>query len=174
MNHQPFETWLLDDLSLTNESKRELQAHLLACPACSAIAEANLALHAARQLAPSEGFTSRFRARLQSHRREQKIRQRIGGIVFTLGGLALLLWLAGPLLVDFLRSPAEWITTAVGYALFLVTFMQTLAEAGRVLLHVVPEFVTPFGWMVALSMVAGLGLLWSVSIWRFTRIPQGV
>jgi hypothetical protein len=52
--------------------------------------------------------------------------------------------------------------------------MQSAAEAGRVLLHVLPEFVTPYGWMVVFSMLAGVGLLWSVSIWRFTRVPQGV
>lgn len=174
MNHQPFETWLLDDLPLTAEQKRELQAHLRSCPACTAIAETDLALHAARQAGPREGFRSRFETRLAQHRREQKVRQRIGGITFSLGGIALLLWLAGPWLLEFLRSPAGWITAAVGYILFLVTFMQTAAEAGRVLLHVLPEFVTPFGWMVAFSMLAGAGLLWSVSIWRFTRVPQGV
>jgi hypothetical protein len=174
MNHQPFETWLLEDVPLKTEQQRELQAHLHMCPACSAIAEANLALRSARLAAPLDGFTARFERRLLTHRREQRARQRIGGILFTLGGLALLLWLAGPLLMGFMRSPAQWITMAVGYVLFLVTFAQTLAEAGRVLLHVVPEFVTPFGWMIAFSTLAGLGLLWSISIWRFTRRPQGV
>ncbi len=174
MNHQPFETWLLDDMPLTPEERRELQAHLRACPACSAIAETDLALRSTRLAAPAEGFTARFGVRLLQHRREQRARQRIGGIVFTLGGIAMLLWLAGPLLVNVMRSPAEWITLAVGYFLFLVTLVQTLGEAGQVLLRVLPEFVSPFGWMVLFSTLAGLGLLWSVSIWRFTRLPQGV
>jgi hypothetical protein len=174
MNHQPFETWLLDDLSLTAEQQRELQAHLRICQACSAIAETDLALGSARQVAPREGFPARFQAQLAQHRRGQKIRQRIGGIIFTLGGIGLFLWLAGPWLAEFMRSPAGWVTAAVGYILFLVTFMQSAAEAGRVLLHVLPEFVTPYGWMVVFSMLAGVGLLWSVSIWRFTRVPQGV
>ena len=108
------------------------------------------------------------------HRREQRSRQRIGTLVFALGGIGLLLWLAGPLLADVLRSPAEWITLAVGYFLFLITFVQTIGEAGQVMLRVLPEFVSPFGWMVLFSTLAGLGLLWSVSIWRFTRLPQGV
>ena len=30
------------------------------------------------------------------------------------------------------------------------------------------------GWLVLLSTVAGVGLLWSVSIWRLVRVPQGV
>jgi hypothetical protein len=42
------------------------------------------------------------------------------------------------------------------------------------MLRVMPAFVSPFGWMVLSSTLAGLGLLWSVSIWRFTRLPQGV
>ena len=32
MNHQPFESWLLDDLPLASEQRRELDSHLRTCP----------------------------------------------------------------------------------------------------------------------------------------------
>ena len=44
MNHQPFETWLLDDKVLTPTEKRELDSHLRTCKNCTALAETGLAL----------------------------------------------------------------------------------------------------------------------------------
>jgi len=37
-----------------------------------------------------------------------------------------------------------------------------------------PDFISPYIWMVLASTLAGLGLLWTISIWRFSRAPQGV
>ncbi len=174
MNHRPFEDWLLEDQPLTPEQKRELQSHLRVCTSCAAIAESNLALHSTRIVSPAPGFGGRFQVRLAQHRREQRWRQIIGSLVLVFGGLGLLYWLAGPVIQEMLRSPAEWITTAVGYFLFILTSIQALGEAGSILLRVLPGFVSPFGWLVLFSLVGGFALLWTVSIWRFTRIPQGV
>jgi len=49
-----------------------------------------------------------------------------------------------------------------------------LTEVGSVLLRVVPGFVPPIMWMALASVLGGMSLLWTVSIWRFTRVPQGV
>jgi hypothetical protein len=49
-----------------------------------------------------------------------------------------------------------------------------MTQAGEVLLRVIPGFVPPFAWMIIISAFAGISLLWIVSIWRFTRVPQGV
>jgi hypothetical protein len=174
MNHRPFEDWLLDDQPLTPEQTRQLQSHLRDCAACATIAESNLALHSTRQLPPAAGFVDRFQARLEAHRRELRWRQMVGTVVLVLAGLGLLSWLAGPLVQEALRSPAQWITTVVSYFLFILTSVQALSEVGSILLRVLPKFVSPFGWFIISMMVAGLGFLWTVSIWRFVRIPRGV
>ncbi len=44
MNHQPFEDWLLNDKSISQEQKRELDIHMRTCPYCSALAETGIAL----------------------------------------------------------------------------------------------------------------------------------
>jgi hypothetical protein len=91
-----------------------------------------------------------------------------------LGGLGLFYWLAGPVIQEALSSPAEWITTAVGYFLFVLTSLQTLSMVGNILLRVVPTFVSPAVLLVASLILSGISFLWIVSIWRVTRAPQGV
>jgi hypothetical protein len=174
MNHWPFEDWLLDDQPLTPEQKRNLQSHLRLCNSCSAIAESNLALHTAHIVSPSPSFTERFNKRLTLRRSEQKWRQVIGTLILVLGGLGLVYWLAGPIIQEALSSPAEWITTAISYFLFVLTSLRTLGEASAILLRVVPNFVTPVDLFVILTMVSGVGFLFIISIWRINRIPQGV
>ena len=174
MNHRPFEDWLIDDQPLTSEQKRELQSHLRLCTSCSAIAESNLALHTAHMVSPLPGFTDRFKTWLAHRRSDQRWRQIVGTLVLVLGGLGLLYWLAGPIIQEVLNSPAEWITTAISYFLFVLTSLQALGEAGAILLRVVPNFVTLTGLFIILTMVSGIGFLFIISIWRINRVPQGV
>jgi hypothetical protein len=174
MNHRPFEDWLLDDQLLDPAQKRELDVHLRTCKSCSAIAESNLALRSARLVAPAPGFAVRFQERLVLARRAQRRRTLLGTLFFSLGGMALLALLAGPALVSLIGSPAEWISAMVQALLFIYTTTLAVAEAGSVVFRVLPGFMPPFVWLVLLSTVSGLGLLWSVSIWRLIRRPQGV
>ncbi len=174
MNHRPFEDWLLVDQPLTPEQKRELQSHLRTCAACTAIAESNLALHSVRMVFPIAGFVDRFQARLAEQRKAARIHQIIGTLIFVVGGLGLIYWLVGPFVQEALRSPAEWITSAVGYFLFVITSVQTLSEVSLILMRVIQTFISPLGWLVLISIFGGLGLIWTVSITRFARLPQGV
>jgi len=174
MNHRPFEDLLLDDQLLDPAQKRELDVHLRTCKSCSAIAESNLALRSARLVAPAPGFAVRFQERLVLARRAQRRRTLLGTLFFSLGGMVLLALLAGPTLVSLIGSPAAWISAMVQALLFIYTTTLAVAEAGSVVFRVLPGFMPPFVWLVLLSTVSGLGLLWSVSIWRLIRRPQGV
>ena len=81
MNHQPFETWLLDDKVLTLTEKRELDSHLRECTNCSALAETGFALRSARVVSPVPGFALRFQHKMAAQKlaeqraNEQKIAQ---------------------------------------------------------------------------------------------------
>lgn len=174
MNHRPFEDWLLDDQPLTPQQQRELQAHVRTCTLCAAIAESNLALHSARRVRPAAGFSERFQVRLEKRRREQRWRQVIGTIILVVGGLALVAWLAGPLLFQVITSPADWIAAGVGYLLFILTSFQVVTEATGILLKVLPGFVSPAGWLAMILGTAGISALWIFSIRRAVRAPQGV
>ena len=173
MNHQPFETWLLEDKLISPEQRRELHSHLRTCAYCAALLETGKALSSVKMISPALGFTARFQARLAAHKVADRRRRFWGAILFVAGGLAILMWVAGPYLASFLASPATWISALVEWGIYLITTLQAMAQAGSVLWHVVPGFVSPFAWMVLLSAFAGISLLWSVSIWRFVRVPRG-
>ncbi len=174
MNHRPFEDWLLNDQKLKISEKQALEDHLRTCKSCTALAETGLELRAAHLSTPRPGFAQRFHTRLVSHKAAERRRRLWGVVVFIAAGVVLSGWLISPYLLAFLASPAEWITMGIGYLLFIGTSVQAITELIRVLFRVTPGFVPTYIWMIFISLLAGLGLLWAVSIWRFTRIAQGV
>jgi hypothetical protein len=176
VNHLPFEDWLLNDAPVTPLQQRELESHLRDCSYCAALAETGRMLRTVNVVAPAAGFTARFQARLAERKIVERRRRWLGAILFALGGLTLLMWITAPYAVSFMASPAIWISSVVGWVVFLETTLVALLEAGSVIINVIPKFLPPFVWMVLLSTLAGVGLLWSVSIWRFAHrgAPQGV
>lgn len=174
MNHQPFEEWLLDEQLINPKQKLELDAHLRVCSYCSALAETGKALHTVKMVSPAAGFSSRFQVRLAAQKAADLRRKRWGALLFTFGGLVMLMWLAGPYLASFVAAPATWIVALVERGVFILTTLQAVAQVGSVILRMLPGFLSPFVFMVLVSALAGIGLLWSVSIWRFVRVPQGV
>ena len=176
MNHLPFEEWLLNNSPITPEQQRDLDLHLRTCAYCSALTETGRALSSVKMAAPAPGFTIRFQARLAERKLADRRRKLWGAALFTLGGLGLLMWTVGPYLASFITAPATWISVIVSWLVFIGTTLFALVDAGLVILSIVPKFLPPFVWLVLLSTVAGVSLLWSVSIWRFTQrgAPQGV
>ena len=174
MNHRPFEEWLLNDKNLTSTEKRELDLHLRTCTYCTALSATGLALRSANVVAPVPGFTMRFQQRLAAQKIAERRRKLWGMMVLILGGVGLLGWFAAPYLYAVITSPVEWITATIGYFLFIVSSLQALTEAMTVLLRILPDFIPPYMWMVLVSALAGFGLLWTISIWQFSRTPQGV
>ena len=175
MNHQPFETWLLEDKLISPEQKRELDSHLRTCAYCAALVDTGKALTSVKMVSPALGFTSRFEVHLAERKVADRRSRFWGSILFIAGGLGILMWVAGPYLASFFASPATWISALVEWGIYLLTTLQAMVQAGSVLLHVVPDFLSPFAWMVLLSTLAGISLLWSVSIWRFAQrgVPRG-
>lgn len=174
MNHQPFETWLLDDKILTPGEKRELDSHLRECKTCTALAETGLALRSARVRAPRPGFAMRFQERLAAQQIAERRRKLWGLIVLIVSAIGLVGLFVGPYVFAIASAPVEWLTAALGFFLFLFSSIQTLGEVLSVFVRMLPNFLPPYVWMVILSGLAGAGLLWIVSIWRFAHRPQGV
>lgn len=168
MNHQPFDTWLLDEKPITPEQKRELDLHVRTCAYCAALLETGKAFRSVKMMSPAAGFTARFQDRLAAHKLAERRRRFWGAILFVTGGLAILMWIAGPYLASFFASPASWLSALAEWGVFLITTLRAMTQAGSVMLHLVPGFLSPLTWMILLSASAGLILLWSVSIWRFT------
>jgi hypothetical protein len=174
MKHQPFEDWLLNNTPISSEQKRDLDLHLLTCSYCAALVQTDRVLHSMKMVSPAHGFTARFQIRLAAQNAVTRRKKILGSVLLLVLGMTMMGWIASPFLAAFLVSPATWITDLVEWGVFLLTTLQASAQAGAVLLDVMQGFLPPFAWLVMISAVAGIGLLWSVSIWRFVRVPQGV
>lgn len=174
MNHQPFETWLLDDKHLTTIEKGELNAHLRICKTCSALAETGLVLRSAKVVEPTTGFALRFQEKLAIQKIVERRKKLWGVIILVISGLSLLTWFASPYITTFLAAPIEWVMAGVSYLLYIFTSLSALTEVFQVFTRVLPNFISPYVWMILLSAIAGFSLLWTVSIWRFAHKPQGV
>ncbi len=173
MNHRPFEDWLSNNQPLTSEQKRELQTHLQDCAHCTALAEVDLELNSVKMAAPAAGFTLRFQKRLAAQRVHERRNRLIGALILAAGGVGLLAWYAAPYVIQFLSSPAGWIAAVVTFFLTLLDMARALGDLGAILFHILPGFIPPFGWMIILSTLSGFALLWTVSLWRFTRFVKG-
>ena len=102
----------------------------------------------------------------------QRKRMYVGAAVLTFGGLAILSFLLWPLLAVAIVNPTELLVSWASVLTSVVIWLQALGEAGSVILRIIPEFIPTYVWMILFSAVSGLGLLWGVSFWRFTRIPH--
>jgi len=173
MNHQPFEEWLLNDKNLSPTETRELDLHLRTCVYCTSLSATGLALRSANVIRPAAGFTLRFQQRLATQKIAERRRKLWGMIILIVSGIGLVGWFTTPYLLAFANKPVEWVATGIGYFLFIVTALRALTEVMTVLLSMAPDFIPPYVWMVLISALAGLGLLWTISIWRFSRTPQG-
>jgi hypothetical protein len=116
----------------------------------------------------------RFQQRLAAQKITERRRRLWGVFVLTFGGIGLLGWITAPFVFAFIASPVEWITATLGYFLFAINSLQVLREITTVLFRIMPDFISPYAWMVLASALAGFGLLWIISIWRFARTPRGV
>jgi len=173
MNHRPFEDWLANDQPLTSEQKRAMQTHLQECTHCAALAEVDLALHSAKMAAPAPGFALRFQKRLEAQRVLERRNRLVGALILSLSGVGLVAWYAAPFLVRFIGSPAEWLSAAVTFLLTLLSMAEAVGDLGSILFRVLPGFIPPFAWLILVSAFGGAALLWTVSIWRFTRFTRG-
>jgi anti-sigma factor RsiW len=172
MEHQPFESWLLNADRLSAPEQARLEMHLLGCPACQNLS-AGLALIEARLRGlppahPRPGFTQRWLERVQADRLEARARQAwllLGGILAAGGMLgSLLTWIV----VWQYGSPARLIILVakglVETGLQLHLFLNVLSASARA----AGTFIPGPAWLSVLGAAAGLVALWMASLYRVT------
>jgi len=174
MDHRPFEDWLLAEEPITTQQKRELAAHLQACPSCSALAEVNLSLRAVRQVEPAAGFVNRFQVRLEAQRKAMRRRNVLGFALLAVSVAVLLVGLAWPVLKTAVESPVDLLGSWVASLTNLWASLQVLFHAGSVLLRVAPGFVPGYLWMILLFAFTGWSAVWVLSLKKATKVLQGV
>ena len=163
MEHQPFETWLLDDDHLTPEQQRDLRRHTAACSQCAALVSANLALRAAPVARPAGGFALRFERRLVAERKIQKRRAVIGAVLLTLASLGIIYWLISPFLPYLSLSPTQMFITWVSAMLYLASLGQAFGTISSVFSRIVLTLVPLSIWVILLGVGGTTLALWLTS-----------
>jgi anti-sigma factor RsiW len=171
MSHQPFEEWLFLDEGLPAEQERLLQEHLTSCPRCQQLAgawaEADCFLRATPEAAPAPGFVQRW----QVHQAEDRVRaglrqvRMVLGLTVSLGAIASLL--IGAEIVSLLRSPAEMAVRLIDQAMTWIVQVFVFREIVEALLEGARVAVPSYWWLMLPVVLAGLGVLWIASLYRF-------
>ncbi len=173
MGHQPFETWLLEEETLTAEQRQELAAHLMACTACLELQNALIAssafLHTIAPVSPAEGFTQRWKDKLALRRIvENKLQIRrfflsvfIGALI-SLGGLIAVLGLAHFSITDLLVPIVAFFGS-----------LFSLAGDAQVFLGInISAPVSVILWVLVTGSICLLIFGWVYVLWRISS--QGV
>ena len=176
MTHQPFQDWLFED-TVDSQKADALHSHLETCVECRSLAGAfhqvERSLHTAPLVAPAEGFSLRFQARLGAerdrlHRRQVKLALVVGvsGALILLALLAVLLW---PLL-----DSLDALLWAGAYQLYLAFVFvrgagEFFAAFAKGLALVLPLAV----WVLAVGLFTQAIVLWVVS-YRYMTNPRRI
>lgn len=175
MEHQPYETWILEDASRTDEQERALQAHLQECAQCRRLLEGWKAVHSEIQVAstasPAPGFSRRFQASLAERRlMQQKLQVRRTLLGLGTGILVLFLALVVSLLLT--SSPIDWMVKLMEFVLRAISDISTLQRFASSWLQAMPLSLSLAVWILFSTgfvlLVAGFGF----TLWRV--VTQGV
>ncbi len=164
MNHQPFETWILSGEPLSQAERQALEAHLRTCQACREMATALRSVETVFRETPAPqpaaGFSLRWQARLEAHRRRAARRQ---AWLFLLLNLAGMLSVAGMLLAGLFflfDSPLAWL---IAFSRQMAVALSALSALSGVL-RTVASLLPPAWWLGVLEASALLVLLWFFSL----------
>ncbi|PWH12375.1 MAG: hypothetical protein DDG60_13545 [Anaerolineae bacterium] len=158
MVHQPYEDWLLDDARLTPDQERDLRIHLRACPNCTALARANLALRAAPVITAPQGFASRFQDRLAAQRQTERKRSRIGMFLLGLVSLGMLGFILQPFFFYLTFPPEQVFALWVSNLIYAGIVLRTVSAIGLTLLNVASAFLPDYLGVVILALVLLLSI----------------
>jgi anti-sigma factor RsiW len=172
MKHQPYESWLFEQESLSQDQSRELEDHLEICDSCHALATAwkdiEGKLLSASPVAPAPGFTQRWRSRLADHRRRTSQLQMSAMLLTTTIGSAALAFLFGVELLPLLQSAVPAFVAWSGKVVNFVANLNPFRMVIGILIEAALENI-PLVYRVSLPLcLAGLAALWVVSLHRLS------
>jgi len=172
MSHQPFESWLLTQDGLTQEQAANLQAHLVECEVCAALAvalgEVESKLRSAEPLRPAPGFTARWHARSERAAERRSARQVWLALALSIGLAVLLLAL---LVLGVMASPGDWAARGLRTVAGWIADVRLAWSLVGAFLGSLPEPVSlasGIGLGLGLMLVlVGLAAAWFITVHRF-------
>lgn len=169
MSHQPFETWILDQQSLSTDERRTLQSHLDDCPQCLRLQRrwqmVRQELTYPRMVAPAPGFTQRWQAGLAVRKAREQRNQawKIAGLLLTAALVVLFMMAAYTIsthsLTDFLVSLVETVSSTTGLLNQGIHFVQGWLNSTPLAVNIVL-------WIYLTVCIALLTFVWVLALWR--------
>ena len=175
MNHQQFETWILEESSLNKEQQRDLHLHLKDCSQCQgffqAVHQMNHLFKFAPEPTPEPDFSARWLVRMD---RVEKRRNRLI-LSLTLIGITLatvvLLSAVGLELRSALDFFPQMMLDLITFIANGIVFLNQLSNILSPLVRVGTKYLSPL-WLYALTFgLSGITAAWIISSLR-TRPMQ--
>lgn len=169
MNHQPFESWILDGQTGTPAEKEQLNKHLEVCPHCAKLQqswlEARHQLRAAPVKKAPHNFIGMWQANLVLFKEKQKRKQARTLLATFIGG-ALIALIA---LSAILLPKISLISVIVMVTSSVVRFLESIKQVWTLILSLVR--VAPTTTLLVIGAMLGGWILlavlaWVVSVWK--------
>lgn len=175
MNHQPFETWIIEGSPLSTSQDKDLKDHLLTCQKCSLLSTSLTAVE--KQIrtltasSPKPGFTNRWKAlavERQARALEQQSRRFLYGIVI----LTITLLVMVLLYAVLKGSPMGWLVGFMQTGVEAVVNLRQIQHTINTWMQIVPLPIQIAIWVPIATAFCLLGLTWVITLWRIPT--QGV
>jgi hypothetical protein len=180
MNHQPFETWLFTEDTLTPEDADALSVHLESCEYCRELQAAltgvfNL-FEDFPQMEPDPGFMDRWEVRLSEERQvNTQMRHRWQSVIMlilianVIAGLAFLL---GTQFFATVQTPADLIMPWIYRFTSALTFVNGVQNLAVTLFRTFTSIVPVGLWAVLGAGLLASGAVWIISMKTLSVLPR--
>ncbi len=169
MSHQPFDTWLLDEIHPSPEQEEALQAHLASCQECRQIRAGWLAarqtLQSSRMARPVPGFSGRFNASLAERRALQAHRRQIRNLIL---GLSLGLIICAGLLAVVIFTATSPVSLLVKTTEGITRAIAWWNQAEQIVIAALQQPVILVVWILLTSGVSLVAIGWLFTLWRIS------
>lgn len=170
MNHQQFETWILQDPDLNQEQQRALHLHLKGCSHCQAFYQAvhqvDHLFKIAPEPAPAPHFTARWMDRIE--RLEKRRNRLILAITLSVITLATVILLSAVGLE--LRSAVDFFPQMLLELVTFITngiiFLNQISNILSPLVRVGSKYLSPLGLYAITFGLSGITAVWIISSLR--------
>lgn len=172
MNHQPFESWILDEEPLGKQQLSELEDHLSSCQSCKTLQEswviARHQIKSAPAKQPAPGFSTRWQSSLKE-RREAEERAQSRTVFIWIGCIIAVLLIS---LAVIAMPKISIITVMISLVTTLVNVSTSVDDLLQFVLSITRSVPPTTLILMAISLSSLLSIvsfIWGLSIWRISR-----
>jgi predicted anti-sigma-YlaC factor YlaD len=176
MNHQQFETWILQEPDLKKEQQRELHLHLKGCSQCQefyqAVHQVDHLLKTAPETSPAPNFSARWMARIE--RQERHRNWWIIGITLSVVSLGTILLLSavGLELKSTVESFPQMMLELITFIVNSFVFLDQISNVLSPLVRVGTKYLSPL-WLYAITFgVSAVTAAWIITSLRPKKLQE--